>query len=558
MPAGMRPKQTLGLITAGLFLAGVSSVVSLAADQSDFWKLAQDNLSIHRFSTSIKAEEMKAIFTNEAALDKAVAWCQQNGITRVYLETFRFGYLVERPLLEKVCARFRQGGIQTDGLVTPTMVGKVSTGWNVVGCYSDPATQRRVQEIFEYTASFFDTILIDDFWFTDCTCETCSKAMAAQTVTIGPRAYAVEKADWSHYRRELMCQLAEKNVVKACKTVNSKVRVIAKFPLWYDNYQNQGYDVSRMSKIFDGTWVGTETRDYGGSWGGTPQMAAFFIARWLSSVSAGSCGGAWYDPLGTTPATYLEQARLTVLAGMHESLLHSYGFLSMTPEATAKMDDSVKRLNLKGVGGLGSPHGPQDIEYLHGHLPELFEVAKKVKARKPTGIAAFKPANSAPNGEEFVFSFAGMLGLPLNPCDTFPKDAPAACFASYLRSIPDADKLINAYIATGRPTLITDGLAEGLKGRIAVDRPNVVILSVHGNPKSLLKLSQEELDALRAPFLRALGYQAFNAPNQVGLILFEDKSWVMMNFNDHPVTVKFNGEDHEIAARQWLHHWEAR
>jgi hypothetical protein len=543
-----------GVVAMAMFGAGMAA----AADdrQPDLWKLAQDNLAIHRFSTSVKAQEIKAVFTDDAALDKAVAWCRQRGITRIYLETFRLGYLVERPLLEKVRDRFRKAGIDTEGLVMPTMIGKASTDWNVACCYSDIPTQRRVREIFQYTASFFDTILIDDFWFTTCTCGDCSRAMAAKKVTIVSQVYPVEKADWSHYRRELMCRLAEENVVKACKAVNPRVRVIVKFPCWYDGFPDRGYDVPRMSRIFDGVWVGTETRDENGSWGSVPPMGAFFIARWVASATEGHCKGAWYDPLGTTPATYLEQARLTILGGMDESVLHSYGYLSMTPRDAEQLDDNVKRLNLQGVGGLGSPNGPQDIEALRGQLPELFAVAQKVKSRKLTGIAAFKPANLPANGEDAVFSFAGMLGLPLNPCSTFPTDSPAAFFASHLRSFPDAERLINAYIATGRPTLITDGLAKALKGKIAVDRPNVVVLPVRGNPKALLQLGQKELDALRLPFLRALGHRAFEAPNRVGLVLFDDKSWVMMNFNDQPATVRLNGQSHELGPRQWLHHWE--
>ncbi len=543
------------LVLAGGALMWAPSAGIAAASPTNLWQLAQDSRSLHRFSTTVKAQEMQALFTNDEALDRAVAWCRQNGITRVYLETFRFGYLVERPLLEKVLGRFRRGGIETDGLVTPTRIGKASTGWNVACCYTDLPTQRRTREIFEYTASFFDTVLIDDFWFTDCACEACAKAMAAQTVTVGTQVYPVEKAGWSHYRRELMCRLAEENVVKPCRAVNPKVRVIVKFPCWYDGFQDKGYDVPRMSAIFDGTWVGTETRDYAGSWGGTPQMAAFFIARWVVAASGGRCAGAWYDPLGTSPSTYLEQARLTVLGGMAESVLHSYGYLSMTTDEAAKLDDSVTRLNLKGVGGLGSPCGPQDIAYLRGQLPELIAVAREVKARKLTGIAAYKPANSGPHGETAVFSFAGMLGLPLNPCQAFPSEAPAAFFAAYLGSVPDADRLINAYIATGRPTLVTDGLAQALKGKIAVNAPNVVILPVKGYPPSLLQLTQKEVDTLRTPFVKALGHQAFEAPNQVGLFLFADQSWVIMNFNDRPITLRLDGETREVAARQWLLHW---
>lgn len=289
--------------TVGVAIIAAWHVASAADGRPEQGTLAQANRSVHRFSTSVKAQEMKSLFRNDETLDRAVAWCQQHGVTRIYLETFRFGYLVERPLLERVRDRFRQGGIETRGLVTPTMIGKPSTGWNVACCYSDLRTQQRVREIFEYTASFFDTILIDDFWSTDCACEVCSTGIKARKVTIGTRCYPVAKADWPHYRGELLCRLAEENVL---------------------------------------------------------------------------------------------------------------------------------------------------------------QVSKAVKARKLAGIAAFKPAHGDPHGEAAIFSFLGMLGLPLNPCHTFPDSAPAACFASYLRSVPDAARQINAYIATGRPTLITDGLAQAL------------------------------------------------------------------------------------------------
>jgi hypothetical protein len=101
-------------------------------------------------------------------------------------------------------------------------------------------------------------------------------------------------------------------------------------------------------------------------------------------------------------------------------------------------------------------------------------------------------------------------------------------------------------------------LVQALKDKITVDRPNVVVLPVRGNPKSLLKLTREELDSLRAPFIRALGYQEFNAPNRVGLIVFEDRSWVTMNFNDQPVVVRLNGKNRDSAPRQWLCHWEEK
>ena len=106
--------------------------------------------------------------------------------------------------------------------------------------------------------------------------------------------------------------------------------------------------MARETADFDRIWVGTETRDYTNKqWGGTVQFEAFFIMRWLGGLGGAKCGGGWFDPYGTTPATYVEQARQTVLAGARESMLFCYGSLQ-------------------------NGTGPGNIEALRANIPELF------------------------------------------------------------------------------------------------------------------------------------------------------------------------------------------
>jgi hypothetical protein len=59
-----------GIVGVAIISAGHTA--SASDDQPELWTLAQDNLSVHRFSTSVKAQEMKALFRNDEALDKAV------------------------------------------------------------------------------------------------------------------------------------------------------------------------------------------------------------------------------------------------------------------------------------------------------------------------------------------------------------------------------------------------------------------------------------------------------------------------------------------------------
>ena len=237
----------------------------------------------------------------------------------------------------------------------------------------------------------------------------------------------------------------------------------------------------RETADFDRTWVGTETRDYGDKhWGGTPQYEGYFIMRWLGGIGGPKCGGGWYDPYGTTERTYLEQARQTVLGGARESMLFCYGSL------------------LKHTG-------PKNVETLRQNIPELLAVAEEVGRRRIVGVAAYKPANSHPENEQRVFDFVGMMGLPLVPCHEFPADAPAAFFSVHALKDPGLPGKLAAFIASGKPVLLTDGLAKQLAGKVNLSAANVHLLPVNGDPKSLLELPQAELDALRAAASAALG-----------------------------------------------------
>jgi hypothetical protein len=185
----------------------------------------------------------------------------------------------------------------------------------------------------------------------------------------------------------------------------------------------------------------------------------------LAAWGGAKCGGGWFDPYGTTPATYLEQARQTVLAGARESMLFCYGSLQ-------------------------SETGPKNIEALRANIPELFAVAGEVARRRPAGIAAYKPASSHPGDGKLVFDFVGMLGLPLLPCHEFPVRSPAAFFSVHaLKDLGFAAKL-QKYIKSGKPVLLTDGLVKALEDKVNLQAQGVHILAVKGEPKSLLKLGQ--------------------------------------------------------------------
>jgi hypothetical protein len=503
------------------------------APPQDLWQFANDRAQAHRFSTLFCAQDVREYLSGEDGLRNAIEWCKQTGVTKVYIEAFRDGYRAERKALENAKKRFRSEGFVVSGCVTTTRVGKPSTGAKYFSCYTDPATQTNLQAVFEYAAGLFDEIMIDDFWCTDCVCPECDRARRARTVTIGERSFPVSGDSWEDYRCELMTQLSRERLLAPAKRVNPNARLIIKYPQWYDGFHDRGYEVARETADFDRIWVGTETRDYHDPhWGGTVQYEAYFIMRWLGGIGGPKCGGGWFDPFGTTERTYVEQARQTVLGGAGESMLFAYGPLQ---------------------GGTG----PKDILALRTNVPELLAVARQVRRRSIIGLAAYKPPNSHPADEKRVFDFVGMTGLPLVPCHEFPSDAPAAFFSVHALKDTRLAAKLDAFIKTGKPVLLTDGLVRSLtnKSEINLDAPNVHVLPLKHDPKSLLQLGQRELDELRAPLLRPFN-AAFRAPNRVGLYLFADGSWVIENFADEGVSAELNGKPVTVAARGWGCEWK--
>ncbi len=518
------------VFVSSLLLLGGMPVARSADSPDDLRALGHRFRDTHRFSTLFTAHDVKNHLSTEQGIDQAIDWCRRTAVTRVFVESFRDGYQAEPEKLIHAKDRFLAAGFEVSGCITPTQVGKRSTGWSPISCYTDLPTQDRIQAIFEFTAGLFDEIMIDDFWFTDCECADCNAARLARKVTIGGKTYPVPGDTWEDYRRELMVRISQNRVLAAAKRVNPGARLIIKYPQWYDRFHERGYDVVRETADFDRIWVGTETRDYADAkWGGTVPYEACFIMRWLGGIGGAKCGGGWYDWLGTTEHTYVEQARQTVLAGARESMLFCYG-------------------------GLQDTTGPKNIEALRANIPELLEVAKEVQRREAIGIAAYKPPNSHPLKEARVFDFVGMLGLPLVPCHEFPTNAPAAFFSVHALKDPGFETKLSDFIGSGKPVLITDGLAQLLVNRVKLDVPNVRVLPVTGEPKSLLQLTQRELDELRVPLLRPLE-AAFEAPNGVALYLFRDGSWVVENFTDGPVTAVLHGGTLTVPARGWRHHW---
>jgi hypothetical protein len=504
----MKPKHSqCRLFVVVLF---VLLIASWSQAQS-LWDLANNNKKLLKISTLFTAQNVRDHLSGQQGINDAIDWCKKTGVTHVFIETFRSNYTAERKVLENAKAKFQAEGFEVSGCVTTTIVGKKSTGWNLISCYTDKDTQNKLQEIFEYTASIFDEIMIDDFLFTDCECDECKQARGDKS--------------WADYRCELMVQMSRDRILAPARKVNPDVRLIIKYPQWYDNFHNRGYEVLLQTADYDRIWVGTETRDFDDErWGGKVQYEAYYIMRWLGEIGGDKTGGGWFDPYGTTEDTYVEQARQTVLADAKEMLLFCYGSLLRQT-------------------------GPANVEKLRAEIPGLFKLAGLVRGKPIKGIAAPKPPNSDAFDEQYVFDFVGMLGLPLVPTAEINADAEAAFFPIHALKDPDFAGKLRRMLAAGKPVLITDGLAERLTS-VDLDSENLTILKVGGSPRSLLKLTRQQLKPIRDKMLAPLGMK-FDAPNKVALYLIGDGCLIVENFNDEPIdaSIEFS---RPVAARKAL------
>lgn len=375
------------------------------------------------WSTLFTAQDVRDHLSTEEGRQQALAFCRKMGITKVYIETFR-GYQADGETLKAARDFFRHAGLHVSGCVTTVQFGKPSSGGHSWVCYTNRATQQRLEEIFRFTAALFDEIMIDDFFCTDCQCSECAAAKGTLS--------------WDQYHGKLMLQVSRDRVLGAARAVNPRVKVIIKFPQWYDRFQDRGYVPDKEAAIFDRIWVGTELRDPASDkWGNKQQYEGYFIYRWLTDVGGPKTGGGWFDPFGTTPTLYLDQPLTTILAGAPEVFLFHYGALT-------------------------SPEFQAQAEALAPRRTQYDKLATFVSGW--SGIAAYKPVSSDPGEEAYILDEVGMLGIPEAPTAHFPEGARAVILTT--QALGDAELVpkLAQLLADGGTAFISQGLAHRLNG----------------------------------------------------------------------------------------------
>ena len=450
-------------------------------------------------------------------------------------------------------------------------------------------TRRDVAGFFTETAPVFDEVIVDDFF---CTGDTSPGSETAR-----------DQRRWGEYRRDLLVSLIEPLILRPARAAHPGVRLILKYPQWYDRFHLFGYDPARMSPAFDQIWVGTEVRDpQTRRMGFVQPTEGYMNFRWLTSVAGGKVVGAWFDHIECSAQNFVDQACQSVLAGARELTLF-------------RLADVLER-------------HPGDALLAH-RLSALRILAEKVRGQPRAGIVFYKPPSSDAGENLYLADYLGMIGLPVLPEARYPKAArvlflarQAATDAAVLRKVRQSlehggtviltpDFVRAAGVAAGELAGVTaesasqpatthevqfsgeklalptpldldtnlrvtetkvrieakvDGRAVPFLTERTVERGRVLVLNVRTfseqdfrdssewllapKPRGLSVIPDALADALRAALLSPLGVD-FQAPAGVGLYLFAGGR-CLYNFQGEPVRVRLDGASLDLPANGWL------
>jgi hypothetical protein len=388
-------------------------------------------------------------------------------VDKVYLETYRSGRTVDDQLLEQVKSFFAGRGVEVAGGIGLTVME--SNNFQSF-CYTDAKDREFVKKLSQMTARHFDEIILDDFYFNNTKNDSDIAAKGSRS--------------WDDFRVELMDQASRELIVGPAKLVNPKVKVIIKFPNWYEHFQGNGYDLDKEPRIFDGIWAGNETREADGTSQHLQQYQSYEITRYLENIAPGRDGGGWVDTGGLRYVDrYAEQLWDTMFAKAPTMMLFKWTELLNTAapgqrQAWSGMHTSFDYQQLVSSYGASHPGKPTNFAGVAGYsLNEIDLIVGKIG--NPIGIASYKPYSSS--GEEFLQNYFGMMGIPVEMAPKFPTKAKLVLLTEEAAGDPQLIAKIKTQLQAGKNVMLTSGLV-----RVLQDRGLKDLVSLRATPRKVM------------------------------------------------------------------------
>jgi hypothetical protein len=374
-------------------------------------------------------------------------------VDKVYIEVHRDRMLADDQLLENVKAFFVSHGVQ---VAAGSAFSDSEMDQFKSFCYTNPADREFVKEVAERAARHFDEFILDDFFFVNTKTDS---DIAAK----GDRS-------WTDFRLALMDDAGANLILKGAKGVNPKIKVVIKYPNWYEHFQGLGFDLDKGPKQFDGIYTGTETRDPVFTDQFLQQYESYQIIRYFENIKPGGNGGGWVDTYGSLYADrYAEQLWDTMFAKAREITLFNWRLILGAASAGARkdweslptsLDYNALATSYHPVGEGASPT-PTWGTVAGAALRQADAVVGKLG--NPIGIESYRPYQST--GEDFLHNFIGMIGIPIDLHPDFPTDAKLVLLTEDAKFDPDIVAKIKGQLVAGKSVVITSGLLRALKGK---------------------------------------------------------------------------------------------
>lgn len=357
--------------------------------------------------------EIKKLLLQKKSRKEVLDYFAPLKLSKAYFECVTMS---ELGAMKEICADFQKLGIEPCGALLPAEKGPL--------CYNDPAQMDLLEKRVTDMAEIFNEIIVDDWLFTNCTCEKCVAGRGSQS--------------WAEYRPKLLAEQSARRILAPARKTNPKIKLIVKFPNWYEGHAFNGYSHEMQIAQFDEFCTGTETRKLEEGHQHIPVYSAYFFRKWYSCVDKSKCGSVWHDNwdmLGYD-REYLAQIYQGILGGSKEILIWS--------------------------GGHHHKSGPWGGIYpaLKKELP-AFDALAGLMQGQARGVDYYMPHES--EGPYMLFGYLGMSGIPLNPVTQFPDSEGPCLLPDHAAKDPDLASKIVQRLKDGKDLVMTYGLVQKLQ-----------------------------------------------------------------------------------------------
>ena len=370
-------------------------------------------------------------------------------VDRVYIEVQRDRNVASDELLEQVKKFFLDHGVKVAGGMTCSD-GSYQGQFRSF-CYTDPAAREFVKHGAELAARHFDEVIQDDFFF--------------NTTKNDSDIAAKGDRSWTQFRLDVMDDAAENLIVKPAKAVNPGVKMVIKFPNWYEHFQGLGYDLDKEPKIFDGIYTGTETRDPEITDQNLQEYESYQVMRYFENIAPGRNGGGWVDTYSARYVDrYAEQLWDTMFAKARQMTLFEWSAMGHPARGGERTNwaalhtsfdynELVRSCPTNAPPAMARVAG-YSLEQVDGFLGRL---------GNPIGIKCYKPFQST--GEDFLHNYLGNLGIPIDLEPEFPTNADMLLLTESAKFDPNIVAKIKQNLVAGKSVVITSGLFRALQGK---------------------------------------------------------------------------------------------